>query len=454
MEDRKLEKKIEEAIYSTMPETDFDTILDACKRGSKKIVVLPKKKKHRILAFAPMAAALVFAVGAAVTYSNYANRAIYSVEMDVNPSISMSVNQQDEVTELNMNNAEAIAIVDDMDLEGVDINVAVNALLTSMVKQGYVSQEYNTILFSVAGEVGDRKLQEELVEDAKGVFETLQIEGAVLYQEIDEIESQIALAEDYNISQGKTSLIQQLIEDDEQLSFQDLSDLSISQLNLLAQSKDRDFDDEVIVEGVAAQSIYIGEAEALRIATENAAVSMEYILETEIEFDVEEGIFVYEIEFQTADVKFEYDIEAKTGAIIKVESERLDDGLDDDSNDDLEDDSDDDLEDDSDDDLDDDINDDLEDDSDDDLDDNSEDDLDDDLDDDSDDDLDDDMNDDLDDDNREVDTNDDSEDDRDDDVNDDDQEVEFDDSDDDVEENSEETERDLDDVEEDEEDDD
>ncbi|MFQ9871915.1 MAG: hypothetical protein ACLRVT_02495 [Oscillospiraceae bacterium] len=47
--------------------------------------------------------------------------------LDVNPSIELKLNANDKVMELNAKNDDAVEILDDMDLKGTDLNVAVNA---------------------------------------------------------------------------------------------------------------------------------------------------------------------------------------------------------------------------------------------------------------------------------------------------------------------------------------
>ncbi len=49
------------------------------------------------------------------------------VSLDVNPSIELKIDSNEKVVETSARNEDARIILDDMDLKGTDLNVAVNA---------------------------------------------------------------------------------------------------------------------------------------------------------------------------------------------------------------------------------------------------------------------------------------------------------------------------------------
>ena len=61
-----------------------------------------------------------------------------SIGIDVNPSITVTVNKKEKVLDVTANNDDARIILEGMDLAGSDINVAINALIGSMDKNGYI----------------------------------------------------------------------------------------------------------------------------------------------------------------------------------------------------------------------------------------------------------------------------------------------------------------------------
>ena len=58
------------------------------------------------------------------------------VSFDVNPSIELSLDAEENVTEVLVHNEEGELVLDDMALDGVDIDVAVDELHGSMMSHG------------------------------------------------------------------------------------------------------------------------------------------------------------------------------------------------------------------------------------------------------------------------------------------------------------------------------
>ena len=61
------------------------------------------------------------------------------IAIDVNPSLELVANKKNKVTKVIGKNEDAVAIIDDMNLKNVDLNIAVNALIGSMLKHGRTS---------------------------------------------------------------------------------------------------------------------------------------------------------------------------------------------------------------------------------------------------------------------------------------------------------------------------
>ncbi|MDD2427541.1 MAG: hypothetical protein PHV73_05540, partial [Eubacteriales bacterium] len=113
--------------------------------NDEKIRVLPGKKSNFQRwprAVASIAAALVIVFGLWLNLS-YSTEAI--VAFDVNPSIELSVNRSEKILKINPLNEGAETVIGEMDLKGVDLDVAVNALIGSMVQNGYISEINNSI---------------------------------------------------------------------------------------------------------------------------------------------------------------------------------------------------------------------------------------------------------------------------------------------------------------------
>ena len=71
------------------------------------------------------------------------------IYLDVNPSLTIEVDKEEKVLDVIADNADGELILEDMDLKKVDVDVAINALIGSMVKHGYLTEAKNFILLTV-----------------------------------------------------------------------------------------------------------------------------------------------------------------------------------------------------------------------------------------------------------------------------------------------------------------
>ena len=150
MNNREIEERVKRAVEHGVPDVR-QAILSQCNEVEGKVIGMNDnnvRKKTGWRKYAAMAAVLVLLLGGVGVYSQ--NSAVDSIiELDVNPSIELSVNKKERVVEAKALNDDAVAILEDMDLKGADLDVAVNALIGSMLKHGYLSELQNSILISV-----------------------------------------------------------------------------------------------------------------------------------------------------------------------------------------------------------------------------------------------------------------------------------------------------------------
>lgn len=248
------------------------------------------------------------------------------VILDVNPSIYINVNAKEKVLSVEPGNEDGKKIIGDMDLRNTSLNVAVNALIGSMLRNGYLTDMNNAILVSVENDDIKKgsQLQVKLTETIEQMLADSQLEPVVFAQTVTENQDIKELADKYGISEGKAALIKELISQDNKLTFEELAPLSVHEIALIIESKSLDTKD-VTKTGHASQKAYIGKEKAREIAFAHAKKDASQVTEEDIEFDVEDGIMVYEIEFNVGTVEYEYDINALTGEIIHYSKESDDD---------------------------------------------------------------------------------------------------------------------------------
>ena len=335
MRKKEITDRLQTSLNNSIP-NQFDEILLKCQKKKGKIIMnevknnkeetKPSKKKTNLIPRLSVAFAVVL-VALGITYFGY--NASYKVdsiiELDVNPSIELKVNKNEEVIEAIAQNEEAKQILKDMDLEKTDIDVALNAIIGSMVTNGYIDELANSILLTVENDDSAKgeELRQRLVAQINKILGSDQINGSVLSQNLSEADVKAQeLAEKYNISLGKANLILDILNSNSLLTEQDLVGLSINELNVLSEEKANNLN-TVSKEGTASTKSYIGKTKARQIALNHAGVSNPNYIE--VEFDADDGLIIYEVEFNTSSREYEYEIDAKTGDIIYTNYEPNDD---------------------------------------------------------------------------------------------------------------------------------
>ena len=362
MKKSEIESRLNRAINNIVPDV-LDNILAQCenkeglnnmnfiKEKKKENVELVEKKKTRKNFFVPkLAGALatvimcVFGVFGFAQYQNTSNAIDSIIDFDVNPSVEIKINKNEKIIEANALNDEGKIILEDMDLEKVDLDVGVNAIIGSMLKNGYITEAQNSILVSVKNDdsAKAKELEEKISKEINELLSAKSIQGSILsqmYSSDDKIEN---LAKTNNISEGKANLINKVITTNVKDSkgnaytFDELSKLSINELNVLLNSK-KVVLNEVSSTGNANEKLYIGNEKAKEIAFSKAGVTASSVTNLEVELDCDDGILIYEVEFNVGTNEYEYDINAKDGNIIKEDVDINDDD-DRDDNDDQDDD--------------------------------------------------------------------------------------------------------------------
>lgn len=321
-----LENKIQQAVTHMTPDV-LNSVLADCKEQKGKNVMNEAKKrnpwKRRITG---IAAALVLLVTGVFGAQRYAAGSVAStISLDVNPSIEIQVNQKESVLAVKPLNDDGKIVVGDMNFRGSSLDVTVNALIGSMLRNGYLSELNNSILVSVDGK-NTSELQARLANEIAALLHTSAFDGAVLSQTVAENSELQAKADTYGITLGKAQLISRIIEKNPRHTFEKLAPLTINQLNLMSQS-DRLAPDQVTSTGSASDKAYIGTEKARAIALEHAGLSASQISHYECGMDYEYGVMVYDVEFVSNGYEYDYEINARTGEILQADRERDDDAV-------------------------------------------------------------------------------------------------------------------------------
>lgn len=345
MTDRELEQRLHTALDHAAP-NDVNGVLSRCESGKGTVIQMTnanENKKSNAKKWAPMAVAACLALllvgGGAGYYYQSVNGVASIVSLDVNPSIELKVNKNEKVLSATPMNDDAKEILDGMNLKGTQADVAMNAIIGSLLQHGYVDELANSILITVEDDDQARgeKLQQALTEQADAALASAQVNGAILSQVMAHSDELSQKAQEYGISAGKAALIQAVVEGSNNTkTFEDLVGLSINELNLLytAQTSPSTNDDDlgviggtegytyIVTEGSASQNAYIGVEAAKTAALKHAGFSASQVTFLDAEYDYDDGRMIYEVEFHVNGTEYDYDIDALTGAVVKYQSEK------------------------------------------------------------------------------------------------------------------------------------
>lgn len=254
------------------------------------------------------------------------------VTLDVNPSIKFELNDYDKVKAVTLTNQEAKDLLDDMELVDTDINVAVNAVLGSLVKGGYLNDDNNTVLLSIENDDETKKkaLEDKLSFEIQNTLKDYNIQGATYAQNLCIDDHLDKLIKKYDISYGKAMMINKIMNEskDDNKSYveEDLVKLNSQELILVYQAVQDTNQDRLV--GNISTNKYISKEQVMSVVLEK--LNIPYATDVEIEFDTDDGIMYYEVELKYNDHEYEMKLNAVTGELVT----ELDDHQDDDQEDD------------------------------------------------------------------------------------------------------------------------
>lgn len=217
-------KYAEELWEKPVEKADGDAwFLDGTKQKRKR----PLRRYMRWTALAAACFAIVF-----ISWFQLFHMTDATVYLDVNPSVSVDVNRIGRVLDAAADNEDGRILLDQMNLRNADIDAAMNELLTSMVRHGYLSRTQNTLLLSVSGrnEKRTEALRQRISSDAEQALSTLLGQGIILEQNVDPDDTVDEISEHYGITPGKAALILKLLKDQPSWDLKELAGMPMTDL--------------------------------------------------------------------------------------------------------------------------------------------------------------------------------------------------------------------------------
>ena len=311
-----LKKRLTEEL-SDMAPNRLDDLLRACEESNRAPrpaeAPRPRRSMPRLLA---AAAVFVLLLGGILGYRAMdASRCIVTV--DVNPSVSLTVNRFNRVKEVTPGNEDAQALLDGVDLTGMRLRSALEKLTALLMENDYLSGTENAMLVSVENAAAGRAeaLCKRVVASVGETTKEKLFQPAVLCQQISGENDLQSVAETLHVSVGKAALAEALAAQIEGSSAERLSTLSIRELLYLADSESVTLQNTSVF-GTVNRVGYCDRADAIRIALANAGLSGTDAPEATATPDGRDGELVYIVYFGDETQSYRYTISAKGGAVL------------------------------------------------------------------------------------------------------------------------------------------
>jgi len=274
MKQENIEKELQEAVQNLIPNDLFTRItaeLDSKEEGAKMEKVLVRRIERKstspglktVMQLVAACVALVLVVGGIFYYRG--NLMVDSlVDLDVNPGIELLTNQKNRVLEAYATNGDGDKVLSGMDLHNVDLQVALNAIVGSMVQQGYMTKDTKGVLVTVQNK--DQKkadnLRKLVVKEMEIALSTEDMNAAVFHQVISSQNNNAsAFARKNNISLGKAVFVLNLANKARSLDAKELAKMKISEIAKLVADKNIDIRD--IIEYDSDDSLWENIADAI-----------------------------------------------------------------------------------------------------------------------------------------------------------------------------------------------
>lgn len=266
----------------------------------------------------PLAAAAVFMLLLGGIFGYRAlDKNVCTVTVDINPSVTLTVNRLGRVKAVNTGNTDAAALLADTDLQGERTQDALGTLTDALVDADYLTDADNTLLVTVedASAARAQKLGKAVYDAAQASAQQRQFSAAVLCQQAADTDQVRTDADTWQVSPGKAALAETIALQTQLDTAQALSALPVQDLLVLAETYDVTFDAAQLY-GTVSRDGYRSEDDVRAIVGGDAAVDPAGCTQELTQYG---GRLAYRVRFAAANGEYCYTIAARTGEILDVQ---------------------------------------------------------------------------------------------------------------------------------------
>ncbi len=257
------------------------------------------------------------------------------VYLDVNPSVELSLTADNHVVSCTAGNEDAQKILSGLNLNNVELNTALSAIVGSMYINGYLTTEENAMLISVDG-ISDEKtsaLLAFITDKVNAVFENADISCSIIAQGVKGEDTLVQRAKSHGVSIGKMQLIDKLIgsfDEFDENSVSNLSKMSIKELNLIYKNKPNNDDhngSNDVVSGGIEGILVLDTNGAITAVINYLQISQDDVERCEVKFKPmkqsgQTAVFEVIITLKNNEIK-QFNVDCKTGVVTLKENEGI-----------------------------------------------------------------------------------------------------------------------------------
>ena len=162
---------------------------------------------------------------AIVCFITLNNRIVSMITLDINPSIEINLDKNEKVVNVKALNDDAKKIIS-ADLKGNTLSDTFEILISNLIEEGYaVKDDDLDVILYVDGKISNKTVSEQIeYEFGKKEVHT----EIVIIENVTKEDKE--LAEKYNVSPAKISYIKSIVQDNDNISIEDLVNDSVSEL--------------------------------------------------------------------------------------------------------------------------------------------------------------------------------------------------------------------------------
>jgi len=279
---------------------------------------LKMKKVKFVLSFA----FILFAVIAIVGCTNSVSANDTYVTLDINPSVELIVSPKEKVIYANPLNADAEVLLVDLDLVGLDLDVAIQMIIDTAIELGYIDVDSEETIVSVTAISKDAAIGEKIREQVKAHINNEFKNRALMGRAEDKgfKPEFVVEAEAYGVTPGFLFMAKSVVVFSDEVLLEDALEMTVPELQAIlrdAKEAHKEVVSALREEFLAARALifdeYLPQIQALEADLEANA---EVIATLELELAEAE-------EVDKADIQAELDLALETQATLEADLEAI-----------------------------------------------------------------------------------------------------------------------------------